>query len=80
MSPLNSTAVRIRQRVRTSALLVATGGPAADVLAGTAESVPIGRPLEPADVADAVTFLASARARAITGTEVLIDGGYVQTM
>jgi NAD(P)-dependent dehydrogenase (short-subunit alcohol dehydrogenase family) len=58
----------------------ATGTPAADVLAGTAESVPIGRILEPAEVADTVTFLASARAGAITGTEVLIDGGYVQTM
>jgi len=58
----------------------ATGTPAADVIAGTAESVPLGRLLEPAEVADAVTFLASARAGAITGTEVLIDGGYVQTM
>lgn len=58
----------------------ATGTPAADALAGTAESVPIGRFLEPGEVADAVTFLVSGRAGAITGTEVLVDGGYVQTM
>ncbi len=35
----------------------------------------LGRVAEPADVADAVTFLCSARARHITGTVIKVDGG-----
>lgn len=35
----------------------------------------LGRVTEPAEVAETVAFLASARARIITGTEVLVDGG-----
>ena len=35
----------------------------------------IGRQITPRDVANAVVFLASARAEGITGTELLVDGG-----
>lgn len=37
--------------------------------------IPLGRYGEPEDVADAVTFLASAAARQITGTILTVDGG-----
>jgi 3-oxoacyl-[acyl-carrier protein] reductase len=43
--------------------------------ANLVSSVPLGRMAEPADIAGAVTFLASADAQFITGTALNVDGG-----
>jgi NAD(P)-dependent dehydrogenase (short-subunit alcohol dehydrogenase family) len=43
-----------------------------------AESSPLGRLLEPDEVADAVVYLASAAAAAINGQTLVLDGGGIQ--
>ncbi|MCC7059345.1 MAG: SDR family oxidoreductase [Burkholderiaceae bacterium] len=47
----------------------------ADAYRLVTRDVPLGRPAEPGEVADAVLFLASPRARMITGTMLMVDGG-----
>jgi NAD(P)-dependent dehydrogenase (short-subunit alcohol dehydrogenase family) len=42
--------------------------------------IPIGRPVQPEEVAELVAFLASPKAAAITGTEFVIDGGILPTL
>lgn len=39
-------------------------------------SIPLGQTGSPEDVAEAVVFLASSRAKMITGTSLLVDGGW----
>lgn len=41
--------------------------------------IPLGRPAKPQEVANLIAFLASPLAGAMTGTEVVIDGGTVPT-
>lgn len=43
-------------------------------------AVPVGRVATPEDIADVVTFLASDRARYITGADIVTDGGFAQTL
>jgi NAD(P)-dependent dehydrogenase (short-subunit alcohol dehydrogenase family) len=46
------------------------------VMAQWLADMPIGRLMEPREIADAVAFLASDAASGITGHELLVDGGY----
>jgi NAD(P)-dependent dehydrogenase (short-subunit alcohol dehydrogenase family) len=55
-----------------------TGRTAADAEAALAKSSPVGRLLEPDEVAFAVAFLAAPEAAAINGQTIVIDGGGVQ--
>ncbi len=57
----------------------ATGKTAEDVAAAAAASAPTGRFTQPAEVAAAVLFLASAQATNINGADITIDGGLVPT-
>src|SRR5262249_60840100 len=50
------------------------------VLERREQVVPLRRVAAPADIADVVVFLASDRARYVTGQEVVVDGGFAQTL
>ncbi|QIB35930.1 SDR family oxidoreductase [Ancylobacter pratisalsi] len=53
------------------------GRPVDDVIAESTGSIPMGRYGTPEEYADAVAFLASARAAYITGSVIRVDGGYL---
>ncbi len=48
-------------------------------LAATTAAVPLGRPGDPRDIAEAVAYLASDRAQWVTGTTLTVDGGELPT-
>jgi NAD(P)-dependent dehydrogenase (short-subunit alcohol dehydrogenase family) len=47
-----------------------------DFVAETLSKIPIGRLGEPEDVVGAVVFLASEMAALITGSSIMVDGGW----
>ena len=49
----------------------------ADIVARIHEVTPMRQLAEPADIADAIVFLASERARMITGHTLPVDGGFL---
>lgn len=50
-------------------------GPQMDYLRTNFERVPLGRMVRPEEIADGILFLCSDRATAVTGTDLMIDGG-----
>ncbi len=59
-------------------IVAATGRTEAEGEAALARMSPLGRLLEPEEVAAAVTFLASEEAGAINGQTLILDGGGLQ--
>lgn len=51
-----------------------------DVAARRDAAVPVRRVGKPDDIADVVTFLASDRSRYVSGTDILVDGGFGLTL
>jgi NAD(P)-dependent dehydrogenase (short-subunit alcohol dehydrogenase family) len=73
------TFVRTEMTDRSIAKIVAkTGRSTPQAEAALAASSPLGRLLEPEEVADVIMFLASPAAAAITGQALVIDGGGIQ--
>ena len=73
------TFVRTAMTERSVARIVATTGRSStEAEAALATSSPLGRLLEPEEVAAAVVFLASAEAGAINGQTLVLDGGGLQ--
>ncbi len=56
------------------------GRSVADVAAESTKTIPVGRYGKPEEYADAVTFLASARAAYITGSMLRVDGGLIASI
>jgi len=48
-------------------------------LEATTAGIPLGRPGDPRDIAEAVAYLASDRAQWITGANLVVDGGELPT-
>ena len=47
----------------------------AELMVKFADRIPLGRPADPAEIGDAIVFLASHDARFITGVNLPVDGG-----
>jgi NAD(P)-dependent dehydrogenase (short-subunit alcohol dehydrogenase family) len=60
-------------------IVAATGRDEEEAEAALATSSPLGRLLEPEEVAFAVAFLAAPQAGAINGQTLVLDGGGIQT-
>ena len=72
--------VRTDMTARSVDRIVArTGRDAAEAEAALAEAAPLGRLLDPEEVAFAVAFLAAPEAGAINGQTLILDGGGIQT-
>ena len=59
-------------------IVTTTGRPEGEARAVLENMQPLGRLIEPAEVADAVAFFASAAAAAVNGQSMILDGGGVQ--
>ena len=69
--------LRLAERVAADAGTDIDGG--RRIIMDSLGGIPIGRPSQPAEIANLIAFLASDRAATITGTEYIIDGGTVPT-
>jgi NAD(P)-dependent dehydrogenase (short-subunit alcohol dehydrogenase family) len=72
VSPGDTNTGRRQARLRR---LVAEGLTQAQAEAQLTEGIPLGRTIQPTDIASAVTVLCSPRFGAVTGAALLVDGG-----
>ncbi len=63
--------------VETNILKRATPAEVAEVWRQASRSEPIGRNAQPAEIADAILFLASDESSFVTGSPLIVDGGYL---
>ena len=56
--------------------LVAQAGGEEAALSVVGSATPVGRLAEPEEIAEAIVYLASDASRFMTGSELVIDGGY----
>ena len=70
--------VRLAQRLAEQSGTDYEGG--TQIIMQSLGGIPLGRPAKPAEIADLIVFLVSARAASITGVEYVIDGGTVPTV
>jgi 3-oxoacyl-[acyl-carrier protein] reductase len=74
-----ATATERRAEI-VAARAAASGRHIHDLAAEDAAAVPVGRPAEPREIADAIAFLASRAAGYINGTVLTVDGGRTVTI
>ena len=73
------TFVRSTMTERSVATIAArTGRPWPEAMRASAESSPLGRLVEPDEVAAAVLYLVSGEAAAVNGQTIVLDGGGIQ--
>lgn len=70
--------VALAERLATQAGTDYEGGK--KIIMDALGGIPLGRPAQPSEVADLITFLVSSRAASISGVEYTIDGGSVPTV
>ena len=78
ISPGSTATERSTQLIRQTA--VAKGISFDEEMSETVGRIPIGRMVDPSEIANLVLFLVSDRAASITGAEILIDGGHTPGM
>lgn len=75
---MTTASVRMMERIAESAN--STIEQATQSVMEALGGIPIGSPAQPEDIAELVGFLVSPRARYLTGTEFVIDGGTIPTI
>ena len=77
---LPGTVVTDRLREMLALQSARTGTSVEELMRLREASIPLGRLGQPQDLGDMITFLASERARYVTGVTVQVDGGLVRSL
>jgi NAD(P)-dependent dehydrogenase (short-subunit alcohol dehydrogenase family) len=75
---MTESSVRMMERISKSSKI--TIEEATESVMNALGGIPMGRPAQPEEVAELVGFLVSPRAKYLTGTEFVIDGGTIPTI